>query len=94
MPNTYVIVHYPTAYTKPVGIWWWNDIQNCPNSFYMPGTEKYKNSVMDLLGSARDSSHWELFTQKLADATPVADSFQADNIDVSPKIYLKSLRSH
>lgn len=92
MTNTFVLLHYPTAYSAPVGVWWWNPVTNTPKAYYMPGAENYQAGVVDLLGSAKSEVLWDQWCQKLADRTPYSHAFSADNINVSPMAYLRSMR--
>lgn len=87
----FVCVHYPTAYSKPVGIWWWDPGQGAPTSYYLPGAESYHASAVGVLGSAKDETQWNSWAARMADRTPVSSSFSVDEIDISPITYLKAL---
>lgn len=89
--STFVLVHFPTAYSKPVGVWWWNTSLSAPQSYYEPGAENYHDMVVSLLGVGKSEQQWEQNAQKLSDRTPYSDAFQADNISVSPQTYLRAL---
>jgi hypothetical protein len=88
----YVVLHYPTAYSKPVGIWWWDGAREVPTSYYLPGCENYYANSVDVLGSARDEAHWDAFSQKLADRTPWGAAYETDDINVDPQRYLRLLQ--
>lgn len=88
----FVVLHYPTNYSKPVGVWWWDGAREVPTSYYVPGAENFYAGAVDLLGSARNEAHWDGFAQKLADRTPWGSSFEVDDIQGDPKKYLDTLR--
>lgn len=92
MSETLVVLHYPTVYSAPVGVWYWDKVKNCPASFYLPGNENAYSAVVGLLGSAPSEQLWDGFVYRLADRTPNADAFSADTINVSPRAYLKAVR--
>lgn len=87
-----VALHYPTAYSKPIGIWWWDPIANAPTSYYVPGAENYHDSAVDILGSAESELQWNGWAQRMADRIPVNSAFSVDDIDIPPKTYLNAMR--
>lgn len=86
------LLHFRSAYGKPVGIWWWDGARNCPTSFYLPGDQNYYARAVDTVGSAPDQEHWNQIAQKIASRTPYTDSYETADVEGDPKLYLRALQ--
>lgn len=87
----FAVTHQASAYGKPLGIWWWDGVRNCPTSFYLPAGKNFYARAVGTLGGAHDQTHWQQIAQKLADRTPYSDNYEVVDVQGDPRKFLKEV---
>ena len=87
-----VLLHYPQAYSQPVGVWYWDSEGDMPANYYVPGSEMYEVSASGILGTAKNETQWNNWITRLADRTPYPDGYEVDEINTAPKKFLELTR--
>lgn len=87
-----VCIHYPFLESQPAGVWYWDDAENAPKSFYLPGKELYRFLGAQFLTGCSSQQQWNVWAKRMSERTPVSSSFEIDDIYIRPEIYLVNLR--
>lgn len=74
-------LQFPTVFSPPVGIWWFDPADEVMRSYYLPGNEPFEVLGRASMGGVQSAPQWEYWAQRMADRTPQTIAWET--IDVS-----------
>lgn len=85
-----VCLHFPSIYSKPIGIWFWDEKLGSPNAYYLSDSFSKYMEVAYLFKSL-NKKQWDKWLTRLSERTPVDFNFEVVDIYVEPKQFLDNL---